>query len=290
MEQIRVQAYFELLEIIKTKGGRLISPFTKQRDLHIVECSQGHQWSVRPYNIKGGKWCPKCANKDISQSIERLHAVVRERNGEIIGTYVNDATKILFKCKLGHEFYCKPNHIKANHWCRKCAGNDKELAAQKLQSIVSKNSGLLLTPYTRNHEKVLIQCQYGHRWMPKASDVIRNHWCIVCNQSRGEREITYTLQQLGVEFTPQYTHYLIPKAKYDFYFKYQDMHFLLEYDGIQHFQFKDYFYSSESELEHRHNIDRNKSIMAITTGFKLIRIDYTQIEYIMQHIIWNRTL
>ena len=47
-------------------------------------------------------------------------------NIEILGEYVNNATKIKCKCKIdGHEWEVKPNDLLNNHGCPKCVGNIK---------------------------------------------------------------------------------------------------------------------------------------------------------------------
>jgi len=70
---------------------------------------------------------------------------------------------------------------------------------------------------------------------------------------------------------------------YDFYFVYDNKKYLLEWDGPSHFITDDCF-------EFRKNIhdQRFRDIMytntALLNGYRIIRIDYTQIDYIKHHI------
>lgn len=56
-------------------------------------------------------------------------------------------------------------------------------------------------------------------------------------------------------------------------------------DGGQHFQFDTHFHESIKYLNYKQNIDRLKTHSAFGFGYRLIRIDYTQINDIGQHII-----
>lgn len=63
---------FEFYTKIQEKGGKAITPFAKGSQKVTIQCSYGHQWQVTTYNIREGKWCPKCAGNDTTQSIQKL--------------------------------------------------------------------------------------------------------------------------------------------------------------------------------------------------------------------------
>lgn len=59
---------------------------------------------------------------------------------------------------------------------------------------------------------------------------------------------------------------------------------ILEYDGIQHFEFIMFFYKTISNFHEYQRIDMMKTKVALQQGFNIIRIDYTQLNNIPFHI------
>jgi hypothetical protein len=66
-------------------------------------------------------------------------------------------------------------------------------------------------------------------------------------------------------------------------FVYNNQGHIIEFDGIQHFQEIDLFTRKES-FDYRRLLDKIKTFIAMTSGVKLIRIDYTQLHNIQFHI------
>jgi hypothetical protein len=56
--------------------------------------------------------------------------------------------------------------------------------------------------------------------------------------------------------------------RYDFYFEYSGKHWLLEFDGIQHFKYKSAFHSKPGDdLESKQNMDRS---ITFRKSFKML--------------------
>ncbi|CAH6419476.1 Hypothetical protein HVR_LOCUS656, partial [uncultured virus] len=111
--------------------------------------------------------------------------------------------------------------------------------------------------------------------------------CSVCNESVGETCVRLVLNSLNINFTPQWTHDSLPRKRFDFFFIYNNELWLIEYDGIQHFKEIAIFHKEDDEFEYRREIDKIKTFVACTTGYKLIRIDHTNRdeESIRRHIL-----
>ena len=55
----------------------------------------------------------------------------------------------------------------------------QKLAQSKKGKLISKN-------YKNSHEKLIWECENGHRWKAKHSNIkYLNQWCPECNRSRG---------------------------------------------------------------------------------------------------------
>ena len=67
---------------------------------------------------------------------------------------------------------------------------------------------------------------------------------------------------------------------YDFYFLHNDKKYLIEFDGIQHFNYNKSFYKTEEQFVRRQEIDIFKTVNALKNGYILIRIAYSDINNI----------
>jgi len=83
-----------------------------------------HVWMARPANILSGKGCPQCANNKMKKSFERvLNDIETAHNGniELIGSYINNCTKTMFRCMVcNNKWLSVPHHVMHGHGCPKC--------------------------------------------------------------------------------------------------------------------------------------------------------------------------
>lgn len=124
-------------------------------------------------------------------------------------------------------------------------------------------------------------CQ--HHWEVAIFNHIYNRTgCPCCRSSKGEMECSIILGSLGIKYIREYKIKQLPNRKYDFFFIYGDNHYLLEFDGEQHFN--DISFFNKLSLLERQDIDLTKTRMALHAGYYVIRIDYTCINNIESHI------
>jgi hypothetical protein len=95
----------------------------------------------------------------------------------------------------------KKNHqVKANK-----AATDSKLGnfdswQDKIQSIVERNGGILLTPYTKSKEYVSVKCSAGHSWEAIPNSIQQGKWCPQCanvGPSKGQIEVFNYIQTLA---------------------------------------------------------------------------------------------
>ena len=92
----------------------------------------GFEWYAAPNSVLSGRGCPKCGGS-MKKTHEEYVSLVSFINSdiEVIGTYINDKTKILHKCKIdGFEWFAAPNNILHGHGCPKCnkSRGEKDIA------------------------------------------------------------------------------------------------------------------------------------------------------------------
>lgn len=108
--------------------------------------------------------------------------------------------------------------------------------------------------------------------------------CPRCRMSKGELECERILKELNIDFHPQFTFEEHPHKGYDFCFKYQEQDYLLEFDGEQHFIYANRFHREGRDLKKQQDTDCFYSHLALSKRYRLIRIDYKQINNIQYHL------
>ena len=121
----------QMQQIAKDRGGKCLSGSYKNAHTKLLwECSKGHRWEAKPYQVKQRAWCPLCAHTT-KRTIEEMHQVAAERGGMCLSdTYVNNATKLLWECSEGHQWQATPNLVLKGYWCVRC----QRLLRQKLRA------------------------------------------------------------------------------------------------------------------------------------------------------------
>lgn len=65
-----------------------------------------------------------------------------------------------------------------------------------------------------------------------------------------------------------------------------DQKTIIEYDGIQHFEYNDFFHTNNEIFLLRRQVDIDKHILALKNNYRIIRIDYNvPTEHIKNHIM-----
>lgn len=95
--------------------------------------------------------------------------------------------------------------------------------------------------------------------------------CILKKRSYGEKLITDFLTSKQIKFVPEatFTNY---NRRFDFYLP--DLNTIIEFDGQQHFFWYPKFHRKESDFLEYQKIDVEKTLMALKSGIKVIRLDY----------------
>ena len=115
----------EMHEIAKSRDGECLSEEYVNCDTKLQwKCRKGHEWLATGDSIRQGSWCPKCFGK-FPLTIEEMHEIAKSRGGECLSKeYINNNTKLIWKCKDGHIWKAKPAEVTG-----KIQLSDSEVAA-----------------------------------------------------------------------------------------------------------------------------------------------------------------
>jgi hypothetical protein len=198
-------------EKINLKGGKLIETHLSDKGISFkVVCINGHHWNITRSNLFREKWCPHCnripyerkRNKQQKESgkestsikkvlqnkinrqliaLEQVSKIANDKGGICLSEkYINNVTKLLWKCSKGHEWWATPSGIKNNKWCPECAGNVKSSIEEITQIIEQRGGKCLSKSYSNNYSKIRIECKKEHKFTTTAKSIKRESWCPKC--------------------------------------------------------------------------------------------------------------
>jgi hypothetical protein len=154
----------------------------------------GHEWFVRPFNLKSGKGCPECAKPKMVRGRKLSHeehvAAVTKVNPyvEILGKITNNATPVLCRCRIcDHKWSPTPHSLKSKQGCPVC-GRLKTIQSLKLshdrhiEAILKVNPNVeILGEVTGNTTKVWCRCKTcKHKWMATPHNLKSGKGCPKC--------------------------------------------------------------------------------------------------------------
>lgn len=150
-------------------------------------CAEGHEWETAPDNVRQGSWCQICGNKrqgrQKAKSIEAAQLLARAKGGECFSEeYINNKTKLRWKCGTGHEWEAATADIQQDKWCPRCAGRlPPNEAIPELQALAKSRGGECLSErYLGARTKHRWKCAEGHEWEAVPYSVRAGTWCPHC--------------------------------------------------------------------------------------------------------------
>lgn len=272
------------------------------------ECKKcGLKWKARPYSILAGHGCPKCAGKykmTHDEFISRLSDITDDI--EVLSTFVNTTTPVQVKCrKCGNQWNAYPGHLLNRIGCQQCyfkrIGDNMRLSHDdfiKRLDIINKDI-IVLSKYQLANKKIKCECKKCHFiWEALPCNLLSNHGCPVCNESKGEKKIFEYLKskQILFEYQKEYMDLIGINnglLSYDFYLPTYNM--LIEFQGKQHeipvdFKGLGYEYAYDQYLKQVEH-DKRKRRYAFDNRIDLLEIwyfDYDKINKILDDVLFKK--
>lgn len=259
-----------------------------------IECVCGHIFSKNyDHFMRSSFRCQKCSGK-YHWTIDELKLKVNDMSEAklISNGYKNNHSLLTFECKCGNHFKTSwKSFIKqSKRTCDECTHKLLGAKSRTPQNIfakrvntTSKGKITVLGEYTGMSHKVKVKHnECGTEWHANPSDLLhKKSSCPKCNNSRGETKIRDWLLLNKIEFKEQYK---IKDCKnkralpFDFAVFYQEeLHLLIEYDGIAHYDHRCFGGKGFSQLKKN---DKIKTDYCNKNNIKLVRIPYTRYEQV----------
>lgn len=247
-------------------------------------------WYPFAASLYKGIGCSKCRSDNVAKKRKKSNEqfqnelkVVRQqgRNVYCDDMYINGVTKIWFYCSNGHRWQARPNDILRDCGCPYCSGHKIVVGENSLWDTRPDIAALLKNPedgyrYTAGSDHVVEFvcpiCGTAHK-KTIGNVCRRGFYCNACSDkvSYPQKFARALLKQLPVTHTQyEYDPEWIKPYRFDCYFKYLGVDFLLELDG--HFHSSRSFGNTDQGNKTLKR-DLIKNYLALKQGFQIIRID-----------------
>jgi hypothetical protein len=179
MNERQQKYYNKIVEIVRVRGGEVLSNYTRMHDYMHFKCSQGHTWWAEANSIISGTWCQECYGNTKGQGKRNFYQRVEARGGKVIGEYVDSKTQVAVLCEYGHIWKPIPNNISGGKWCSVCGYIDNE-AKDRFYQIVNEKGGKVIGEYISAKNYIIVICAQNHQWSVKPYCINAGQWCRVC--------------------------------------------------------------------------------------------------------------
>lgn len=251
--------------------------------------------------------CSKCyyKRKDTIENEKKIIDRLKDKATNI-EFYMQDRKGIRhnmvnFTCKKCGRVNTKnvANFLTQKYDCSYCEGTKQNKDTDIFLSELREKSGnnfTLLTEYINAKTPIKIRCnRCNFIRTVKPNTFLASCYCPKCDKkdSKGEKKIKLFLEKRNINFIPQmyFSNWSIGIHYFDFYIP--EYNLILEYNGIQHYYFNEYFHKSLEEFEYRKNKDKIKKETALKNNFNYISISYTlinELDSILNYIFNSTTI
>lgn len=249
-----------------------------------IEVNTGELFRTRRRHI-----CSKCHYKRIDTA--RNEKILRERlmgKAENISFFMEKRggikhNMISFTCtKCGRRNTKEvANFLRQKDNCGYCEGAKESKDTDSFISQLREKFGCrfeLLNEYKNTKTNIRIKCtRCGFIRDIKPNSLLQSGYCPKCDTkgSRGEKVISSFLEENNYEFETQkyFSEWNIGVHYFDFYIPSKNL--VIEYQGIQHYEFNSFFHKNQEDFENRKKKDLLKKQKAKEHGLNYVSIHYS---------------
>ena len=196
--------YEYVKNFIESEGYHLLSDsYINSKEKLLVKCQNNHTYKVRFNSFKSGRRCIKCfhqnskkrkqpkivSNQKKKLSYQIVKNFIESEGYQLLSdTYINNRTKLLLKCPIGHEYEATFNSFQYGNRCSICNGKHKHSYDYVKNFIESQGYQLLSESYKNARTKLLLKCPIGHEYKVTFVDFKCGSRCSTCS---GNKKFTY---------------------------------------------------------------------------------------------------
>lgn len=199
--------------------------------------------------------------------------------------YEGAHTKIIIICKKHGEFTITPHNFLQHHICRECSNeliskiflSSSKDFIEKAKLIHGDKYNYSKVNYINNKIKVVIICPIHGEFSQIPNNHLNSYNCPICCESKGEKEISKILTEMKIGFERQRKFEDCKNIKalpFDFFIESKNI--LIEFNGIQHYEFRKRFHRTIEGFYEQQIRDKLKADYCLANNIKLIIIKYNE--------------
>lgn len=209
-------------------------------------------------------------------SYDEAKKIVESKGFKLLSkSYKNNRTPLKIVCENGHISFKNLNNIKRDHKCLECSKQYRgpRKTTKEYQNFVNNSRegqySLVGEFYGTQKMNKYIHNKCGNVFQMLGNNFNKGQGCPFCKSSKGEKTIYNLLMDNKIDFKKEFSIKIKSKIRrFDFYL--YDSKIIIEYDGRQHYDKKDKWYSEEGFER-----DKQKDLWCSDNNIKMIRIPYT---------------
>lgn len=242
-----------------------------------------------------GQGCPKCGIKQRTNNRKNIQEEIIKRFIEVHDNYYgynnfiykNFNMKGLITCYIHGDFLQSPGHHLEGKGCPKCAaikiGNLTRLTLEEFikraRLIHGNRFDYSKFIYINNWTKGIIICPIHGEFKQASISHLQGTGCPSCNASKGEATLEEIFKKYNIEAKPQYN---IPEivANYEIDFYLPEYRLLVEFHGIQHYEYIPFFHDGNYTFEDQTTRDKMVRDAAIRWKYNYLEFNYKQFKHL----------
>ena len=144
----------------------LSNEYKNAQEKLLFECNKGHKVKIIYSNFYSGGRCSICnlnkrrlGLKYINEKINNIAKGYKCLSSE----YINNSTKMLFRCEMGHKYEATWKRFSAGNRCPYCSNNKIDINIIR-KYCNKRNIKLLSNTYKNSITPLLFECESGHKF------------------------------------------------------------------------------------------------------------------------------
>ena len=172
---------------LNAENVEILSEYKNARTKIKCKCKiDGYEWNAMPSNLLNGTGCKICCDNKKKLTHEEFINRMKEVNNdiEILGEYINNATKIKCRCKIdNYIFETRPQDLLNGIGCPKCSNKIKnKTTGYFINELKEINDNIeVLGEYKGSKIKIKCKCKIdGYEWETIPQNLLKGSSCPKC--------------------------------------------------------------------------------------------------------------
>lgn len=222
----------------------------------------------------------------------------KNKNIKLLDIYVQRHLRVKFQC-------LKCGQIDDFRWgdrkkieCTYCSSKRYNCNQESYQFLLNEkyDNKFQVIKFKSMTDKVLLKCKCGFCFtvLPISTLRARGIKCPKCQKSRSKGEIfieTYLTKNKIFFETEKHFDWMLDRTRYDFFIP--EYKLIIEFHGLQHYEYTSYFYKNQSEWKKAQQRDKIKEKLALEHNLNYLIIPYNfqnRLKEILNNLFGSTTI